>query len=45
MQRTVLPDTITVSGHIYDVTTGLVTTVVPAAAMHPRTSSRTAESL
>jgi carbonic anhydrase len=42
---TVLPDTITVSGHVYDVTTGLVTTVVPAAAMHPRTSSRTAESL
>jgi carbonic anhydrase len=40
----VLPDTITVSGHVYDVTTGLVTTVVPAAPMHPRTSSRTAES-
>ena len=39
----VLPDTITVSGHVYDVTTGLVTTVVPAAPMHPRTSSRTAE--
>ena len=31
----VLPDTITVSGHVYDVTTGLVTTVVPAAPMHP----------
>ena len=39
----VLPDTITVSGHVYDVTTGLVTTVVPAAAMHPRTSSPAAE--
>ena len=32
---TVLPDTITVSGHVYDVTTGLVTTIVPAAQMHP----------
>jgi carbonic anhydrase len=41
----VLPDTITVSGHVYDVTTGLVTTVVPAAPMHPRTSSRAAESV
>ena len=40
----VLPDTITVSGHVYDVTTGLVATVVPAAPMHPRTPSRTAES-
>ena len=39
----VLPDTITVSGHVYDVTTGLVTTVVPAAAMHPRASSPAAE--
>src|SRR5580693_417075 len=39
----VLPDTITVSGHVYDVTTGLVTTVVPAAPMHPRTSSAAAE--
>jgi carbonic anhydrase len=39
----VLPDTITVSGHVYDVTTGLVTTVVPAAPMHPRTSSPAAE--
>jgi carbonic anhydrase len=35
----VLPDTITVSGHVYDVTTGLVTTIVPAAPMHLRTSS------
>lgn len=32
---TVLPDTITVSGHVYDVTTGLVTTIIPAATMHP----------
>ena len=32
---TVLPDTITVSGHVYDVTTGLVSTIVPAAQMHP----------
>jgi carbonic anhydrase len=39
----VLPDTITVSGHVYDVTTGLVTTVVPAAPMHPRTSRPAAE--
>ncbi len=39
----VLPDTITVSGHVYDVTTGLVATVVPAAPMHPRTSSPAAE--
>ena len=31
-----LPPTITVSGHVYDVTTGLVTTVIPAAPMHPR---------
>ena len=37
------PDTITVSGHVYDVTTGLVTTVVPAAPMHPRTSNPAAE--
>jgi carbonic anhydrase len=42
---TVLPDTITVSGHVYDVTTGLVTTIVPAAQMHHRTSSGAAESL
>ena len=32
----VLPDTITVSGHVYDVTTGLVTTIVSAAPMHHR---------
>lgn len=40
---TVLPDTITVSGHVYDVTTGLVTTIIPAAPMHPRVSSLTPE--
>ena len=34
---TVLPDTITVSGHVYDVATGLVSTIVSAAPMHPRT--------
>jgi hypothetical protein len=39
----VLPDAITVSSHVYDVTTGLVTTVVPAAPMHPRTSSPAAK--
>ena len=31
-----LPATITVSGHVYDVTTGLVATIVPAAPMHSR---------
>jgi carbonic anhydrase len=38
---TILPATITVSGHVYDVDTGLITTVVPAAPMHtaPRTAS------
>jgi carbonic anhydrase len=35
---TVLPDTITVSGHVYDVTTGLVTTIIPAAPMHRMSS-------
>ena len=30
----VVPATITVSGHVYDVDTGLITTIVPAAAMH-----------
>ena len=39
----VLPDTITVSGHVYDVTTGLVTTVLPAAPVYPRTSGPAAE--
>ena len=42
---TVLPDTITVSGHVYDVTTGLVSTIVPAAPMHTHRSSLTAESV
>jgi hypothetical protein len=44
-QATVLPDTITVSGHVYDVTTGLVTTIIPAAPMHPRISSLTPKSV
>src|SRR5258708_32782653 len=35
----VLPDTITVSGHVYDVTTCLVTTLVPPAPVHPPTST------
>ena len=35
---TVLPATITVSGHVYDVDTGLITTVVPAAPMHASSS-------
>lgn len=39
-----LPDTLTVSGHVYDVTTGLVTTIVPAAPMHPRTPTLSTES-
>jgi carbonic anhydrase len=30
---TILPATITVSGHVYDVDTGLITTVVPAELM------------
>ena len=34
-----LPDTITVSGHVYDVTTGLVTTIIPAAPVHSGLSS------
>lgn len=36
---TVLPPAITVSGHVYDVDTGLVTTVIPAAPMHTSTSA------
>jgi carbonic anhydrase len=35
---TILPATITVSGHVYDVTTGLVTTVLPAAPMYTSAS-------
>jgi carbonic anhydrase len=34
----ILPATITVSGHVYDVNTGLITTVVPAAPMHTSSS-------
>jgi carbonic anhydrase len=38
---TILPATIAVSGHVYDVNTGLITTVVPPAPMHaaPRAAS------
>lgn len=38
-RSTILPDAITVSGHVYDVTTGLITTVIPAASMHTDTST------
>jgi carbonic anhydrase len=31
---TILPPTITISGHVYDVTTGLITTIVAAAPMY-----------
>jgi carbonic anhydrase len=41
---TVLPATITVSGHVYDVDTGLITTVIPAAPMHASTSRPAATS-
>jgi carbonic anhydrase len=41
----VLPPTITVSGHIYDVTTGLITTIIPAAPMHTNTSDRAPASM
>ncbi len=34
LSSAVLPTAITVSGHVYDVTTGLVTTIVPAAPVH-----------
>jgi carbonic anhydrase len=40
---TVLPATITVSGHVYDVDTGLITTVIPAAPMHTSTSGPAAK--
>lgn len=36
---TLLPDRITVSGHVYDVHTGLIGTVVPAAPMHAHQAS------
>jgi carbonic anhydrase len=35
---TILPATITVSGHVYDVNTGLITTIIPAAPMHTSSS-------
>jgi hypothetical protein len=38
------PDATTVSGHVYDVTTGLITTVIQAAPVHAGTSGRTADS-
>jgi carbonic anhydrase len=41
---TILPTTITVSGHVYDVETGLITTVIPAAPMHSSTTDPTATS-
>jgi carbonic anhydrase len=37
----ILPSTITVSGHVYDVTTGLITTIIPAAPMHTSASDPT----
>jgi carbonic anhydrase len=40
----ILPATITVSGHVYDVDTGLVTTVIPAAPMHGGAGTRAPES-
>jgi hypothetical protein len=40
---TILPDAITVSGHVYDVTTGLAT-VIPAAPTRPDMCGRTADS-
>jgi carbonic anhydrase len=42
---TVLPNTITISGHVYDVTTGLVSTIIPAAPMHAGRSGLAAESV
>jgi carbonic anhydrase len=38
---TILPSTITVSSHVYDVTTGLITTIVPAAPMYTGASDDT----
>ena len=38
---TILPTTITVSGHVYDVTTGLITTILAAAPMHDAASDST----
>jgi hypothetical protein len=39
LSSTVLPRTITVSGHVYDVTTGLITTIVPARPMPTNVTS------
>jgi carbonic anhydrase len=39
----VQPTTITVSGHVYDVNTGLITTVIPAAPMHTSASAPAAK--
>jgi hypothetical protein len=33
-ESAILPPTIAVSGHVYDVATGLITTILPAAPMH-----------
>lgn len=41
---TLLPATITVSGHVYDVDTGRITTIIPAAPMHASTSAPEATS-
>jgi carbonic anhydrase len=35
----VLPDTVTVSGHVYDVSTGLISTIIPAAPMNTARSA------
>jgi carbonic anhydrase len=42
-RSTILPDRITVSGHVYDVTTGLITTIIPAAPMHIGAPERSAD--
>ena len=34
----ILPVTITVSGHVYHVNTGLITTIIPAAPMYTSSS-------
>jgi carbonic anhydrase len=39
LSSVVLPAAITVSGHVYDVTTGLVTTIVPATPVHATAAS------
>jgi carbonic anhydrase len=38
----ILPSTITISGHVYDVTTGLITTIVPASPIYTHTRAGTA---